>query len=297
MSPTSSAVRGEIETLVNQLLLNELALASRPIRARESAGGAVISWVPFEGAPPRAAVPDFATLAEYRHALEFGEYSVVLFEGSLLQLSYVLQASKVVEHRLCFFPCPVLLTDEPFEDRIETLALIDALLENEVARFTVGTQFRAATGPGGSGGEEEVGETGADALADAAVTDLVADATQAEPFPRLRLRSPIRFDFDLAAQAPNHAASHLHITHEDCRLPVFGPLSVGHFARFIFRHFYPELWNRFQFLREWPLHFGTRSVTPQEGTELFIECQQTAATVARKRGTSRGPNQGRRQRR
>lgn len=54
----------------------------------------------------------------------------------------------------------------------------------------------------------------------------------------LRLVSSIRFDFDGKFSDDKHAHSHLTINRSSCRVPAFGPISLGHFMRFVFRYFY-----------------------------------------------------------
>ena len=54
----------------------------------------------------------------------------------------------------------------------------------------------------------------------------------------IRLASPIRFDFDSEFCDDKHAHSHLTINRQGCRVPAFGPVSLGHFMRFVFRYFY-----------------------------------------------------------
>ena len=106
-----------------------------------------------------------------------------------------------------------------------------------------------------------------------ALDELVELYLEAEWREAIRLRPPLRFDFDPAAVSPGHPASHLHIGHDDCRVPVFGALSIGHFVRLVFRHFYPEVWVANAELREWALQFGTRSVEAGEERELFLDCR------------------------
>jgi hypothetical protein len=60
---------------------------------------------------------------------------------------------------------------------------------------------------------------------------------------RIKLVSPIRFDFDLKPRPKDHPFSHLSAIKDTCRIPAFGPISVGHFVRFVIRYFYAE---RFQ---------------------------------------------------
>jgi len=68
---------------------------------------------------------------------------------------------------------------------------------------------------------------------------------------RLRLEGAVRFDYDLAAGTKQHPPVHLTVSRSSSRIPVFAPLSVGHFIRFVFLHFYPKLWQKSEELRVW----------------------------------------------
>ena len=65
---------------------------------------------------------------------------------------------------------------------------------------------------------------------------------------RIKLASPIRFDFDAELSDERHARSHVSLNKETCRLPAYGPVSLGHFFRFILRYFYE---TEFSSLNEW----------------------------------------------
>jgi len=83
--------------------------------------------------------------------------------------------------------------------------------------------------------------------------DLLSDKIASDNFASdLRLKSPIRFDFDAENNRENHPASHLHLSESHCRIAVFAPLSIGHFIHFVFRHFYPDCWKQHDFIRRWP---------------------------------------------
>lgn len=56
----------------------------------------------------------------------------------------------------------------------------------------------------------------------------------------IRLCSPIRFDFDNNFQDDKHSHSHVTLNKSTCRLPAYGPVSLGHFIRFVFRYFHEE---------------------------------------------------------
>jgi len=87
------------------------------------------------------------------------------------------------------------------------------------------------------------------------------------------LRSPCRFDYDEQNAEPEHPAVHMHIVKAKCRWAVSGPLSVGHFIRFIFRHFYPDIWSVHSFLRKWPQErAGRRMIGRLDELGLHVTC-------------------------
>lgn len=55
-----------------------------------------------------------------------------------------------------------------------------------------------------------------------------------------RLASAVRFDFDANHSDGRHAHSHVTINKATCRIPAYGPISLGHFFRLILRYFYEE---------------------------------------------------------
>lgn len=57
----------------------------------------------------------------------------------------------------------------------------------------------------------------------------------------IKMRSPLRIDFDSRNNTESHPHSHLHIEHEDTRLNTGNPICFNRFIDFIFRNFYPEL--------------------------------------------------------
>lgn len=74
---------------------------------------------------------------------------------------------------------------------------------------------------------------------------------------RIRLVSPVRFDFDAKVCDEKHAQSHLTINKDTCRLPLYGPISPGHFMRFILRYFYEDEFSS-EFHGDWvkPRFYG-----------------------------------------
>ncbi len=105
-----------------------------------------------------------------------------------------------------------------------------------------------------------------------AILDLIELLQDRELIARLRQETPLRFEFDPSAANEDHAASHLHLFRDSCRIPVFAPMSLGRFIRFIFRHFYPNEWETHAFLREWMCPVMAPSISEQQRRDLHIAC-------------------------
>lgn len=57
----------------------------------------------------------------------------------------------------------------------------------------------------------------------------------------LKMRSPVRLDFDPTNKKPKHPSTHLHMQHSECRMSVNRPCCFNTFIRFIFLNFYPDI--------------------------------------------------------
>jgi hypothetical protein len=156
-------------------------------------------------------------------------------DGGLIQISVDVKHNQVIGHRMCFYPCPVVL---PKGFIVADFDELDFLLLEEL-------------------------ETHIDAI-----------EKQFDPGEvRLRLRSPIRFDY-----YPDHATeppSHVHISDPNVRVPVHSSLSIGHFVQFVLRHFYPEAWANASLynLTRWPIAQQTRSIWTADEFELHFTCK------------------------
>lgn len=56
----------------------------------------------------------------------------------------------------------------------------------------------------------------------------------------IRMRSPIRIDFDSTNNTKNHPHSHLHIQNAETRINTVYPVCFNRFIDFIFKNFYPQ---------------------------------------------------------
>jgi hypothetical protein len=78
------------------------------------------------------------TIEQYLGWLTSGAYTLVLFDGSLLQLTYDIADGRVVGHRLAYIPCPydldpeLLSGGEPLADIMELYRSTDAVLRSPI---------------------------------------------------------------------------------------------------------------------------------------------------------------------
>lgn len=102
----------------------------------------------------------------------------------------------------------------------------------------------------------------------------IIELYRAEGNSAVRLRSPLRFDYDREVRHSGHPAAHLTLLWDHCRWAVVAPLSLGHFVRFIFRHFYPHLWAVHDFIRNCPQESAQPTITEDEERMLHISCSR-----------------------
>lgn len=222
MSLRSGDVAAELRRLIGKLAEAKLLRDSNSVVEIPRGAGRVVSW---SGSDGRAALYSSPSFGEYRRLLEERQYTLLLKDYALLQLSYEFDRhGRLVKHRLGYVPCPVTISAE------------------ELGELPVGDLLEALDREGG--------------------------------LDRLRLEGPLRIDYDGAAAGEAHPATHLTLLRDCCRIPVFAPLSVGHFAHFIFRHFYPADYRLHPFLGQWPLAWSARTVTEVERRGPHLEWQR-----------------------
>lgn len=139
MMTTTRAIRGEVQTLLDYLIQAEIALYANPLA--EYSG--TLTWpldevgefLPNRGSPAST---------DYRHWLASNQYSAVLSDGALLQLSYGVEGRELTSHRLAYVPSPfefdpMLLATEPLVDLFDAHA--DGHTSTVVMKTTVRFDF------------------------------------------------------------------------------------------------------------------------------------------------------------
>jgi hypothetical protein len=220
------------------LLKNNIILDYNPPIERNIKGKNIITWSNAPVSIFEILRENFGSINEYLFLLHNGHYNCILFDGSMIQCGYILQDENIISHRNCYYPCPVKMHEGIQQGHLDELIItIDSLLETNllITEYTNEQNYRFSD--------------------------------------NIRPLSPIRFDFKNNINNKDHPNSHLTMLDENCRLPVFGPISVSGFFCFIFKHFYPLIWNSNSEIRTLALKSFSRTIKPEEERELHLDCR------------------------
>ncbi len=100
--PAARTIREQLDNFATFLLEEEIALTVTPNEVADDR----VTWLRRPGAPSFLAERSHHSIANYRAWVENGEYSVMLMDGALLQLTYGFEGDHVISHRLAYVPCP-----------------------------------------------------------------------------------------------------------------------------------------------------------------------------------------------
>ncbi|WP_425441812.1 DUF2290 domain-containing protein [Saccharopolyspora shandongensis] len=89
-------------------------------------------------------------LQDYRAWVESGSYSAILLDGALLQITYDIEGSEIVGHRLAYIPCPYRLDTEMLR-RDPVLELVDLHVETDPTGIVLHSAVRFDYDPQSAG--------------------------------------------------------------------------------------------------------------------------------------------------
>jgi hypothetical protein len=221
---TPKHCRNQVQNTLDALMATRLAVDVQVPVARNSVGGFTrVTWPANpEVDNGRRFFEDFYALETYFGWLMARQYSVVLLDGALLQITFDFRSDRFAGHRLAYIPCPF-----------------------------------------------DIGDDGAERLRIEPILDVI-DGYRDRGEEYLRLRSPIRFDYDPTAASLEHPASHITLNHQDCRIPACAPLTLAQFIEFIFRRFYPSVWAEHDFLADADQHPWRREIVGEHEQSLHL---------------------------
>jgi hypothetical protein len=105
---TIRAIRDEVVNLLDFLVQSEIAT----FRTVVSMDRARVSWHSTNPNAPFLINRGDLNLQDYRNWIANGAYSALLFDGSLLQITYDVAEGEISGHRLAYIPCPYRLDPE-----------------------------------------------------------------------------------------------------------------------------------------------------------------------------------------
>jgi hypothetical protein len=137
MKASNNSIKIELDGLLDYLLTAELALYRRPV----SNDGGYVSWQKGPQSGPFLIRRGAPSIDDYRYWVRTDSYCAVLFDGSLLQVTYMIEANSIVMHRLAYVPFPFeadleLLRTEPILD------VLDLYCGGQVSEIVLRTAIR-----------------------------------------------------------------------------------------------------------------------------------------------------------
>jgi hypothetical protein len=240
---TRRNAQARVAKLNAELLQAGLAIATNPLISYPIGDRVRLSWPSAKNSSGLLSREEMGSLSEYRKLISEGQYTCLLNEGSLIQVSFDFRRDEMVAHRLCFYPCPLDLLENTFPRDFEEW---NELLEAELKVQLI-------------------------SLDDQSLAENSEDEDRGHPMKAgsLRFRSPLRFDFDSRNDETTDPASHLHVNGGEARIPVYAAVSVGLFLTFIISQYYPD-YRRV--LRQFPIDFCERSISHDQQRQLHLNC-------------------------
>lgn len=130
---TSRDLQASIQNLLDYLANAEIALVTSVTTdtphkfAHRTNVGRRVTWASSHGSEGELFRQVEPTVGEYLDWVEHAAYSAMLFDGSLLQLTFDVEGGELVGHRLAYVPCPfnldpTLLLTEPMVDLLRLYA-------------------------------------------------------------------------------------------------------------------------------------------------------------------------------
>ncbi len=135
----------------------------------------------------------FGMVTQYKYFLECSSITAMLFDGSILKVSYTINREIfLISHNLTFWPAP-------FQTKVDSEDSPIDIIE----KYTYDDNW----------------------------------------INKLKMRTPMRLDFDINKIKQGHTAVHMHMQDNDCRMHILQPVCFNKFIKFIFKNFYYSLYE------------------------------------------------------
>jgi hypothetical protein len=118
---TPRAVRDDVANALDYLLTAELAHAINSVAIY----GSRVSWTAFDKSASFLLGRGHPDIDQFLAWVVAGAYSAILYDGSVIQVTYDVDGGRITRHRLAYLPCPydsdleLLSLGEPLADVVE----------------------------------------------------------------------------------------------------------------------------------------------------------------------------------
>ena len=126
---TVRAIHDQLRNALDYLRDAELAHFTTAV----SVGSADVSWHPLDRKGAFIENFEHPTIDQYVTWLANGDYSALLYDGSLIQLFYEIEGGEVTRHRLSYFPCPYDIDRALLKDGMPPADIVDLYRDSDVA--------------------------------------------------------------------------------------------------------------------------------------------------------------------
>jgi hypothetical protein len=137
MKASTNSIKIELDGLLDYLLTSELAIYAQPV----ANDGVCVSWPEGGNTGPFLVRRDMPSAEDYRHWVAMSDYNAILFDGALLQVTYMVEADSIVMHRLAYVPFPF-AADPELLKVYPILDVLDLYCESPVSEVALRTSVR-----------------------------------------------------------------------------------------------------------------------------------------------------------
>lgn len=135
---TIRSVRDDVKEVLDYLLDAELAIYTNEVSLDSSR----VSWHTRETNAPFITSRDYATLEQFCSWVEASALSAILFDGSLLQITYDVEEGEIVGHRLAYIPCPFIIDIELLHEGESLVDIIEVYGDYQLQEMALRSPVR-----------------------------------------------------------------------------------------------------------------------------------------------------------
>ena len=191
---------------------------------------------------------EYVSVFEYIETLRHHDYSFLLDDGGIIQISFHFDDSEIQEYRYVYFPCPVRYLKDDYFER-----------DREHSRHDQNHDWHSKAQEDGWGNDQYSRGYEGDEYRMTCIQDrvdkLLGHLISLKAFqPKIVMMAPLRFEWSRGAKTTNEGEeelrsepeSHVHLGFSKGRLAVSRPLTLWAFMSFVFKHYYHNEYKIFE---------------------------------------------------